>query len=84
MLARGRTINISDGGALVSIPRDTAPEISANVNARFSVPRSTPNTYMLEQFASSACVVRRQALVDDSRAGVAVRFSKPLKLGLEV
>jgi len=83
-VARGRTVNLSDGGALVSIPTSYAPEVSTNVKVLFSVPRATPNTYMLEEFASPACVVRRQGLVDESAEGVAVRFTRPLNLALEI
>jgi hypothetical protein len=83
-VAVGKTINISDGGALISLPACAIPDIGANVNVKFAVPRNTPNTYMLEKFASQACVTRRHALLKDSSAGVAVRFGRPLDLALEV
>ncbi|MHC4983635.1 MAG: PilZ domain-containing protein [Planctomycetota bacterium] len=84
IIAKGKTVNLSEGGALVSVPIESAPDMAADVEIRFSVPRSTANTYMLEEFASLACVTRHQPLVDESRAGVAIRFNKPLELGLEV
>ncbi len=82
-LTRGKTVNISDGGAFVSIPIKPIPDISADVNVTFSVPRTTPNTYMLEEFASPASIIRHQPLVDESLAGLAIRFDRPLELGLE-
>jgi len=84
MIAKGKTLNISNGGALLSIPVSLVPQISTDINVTFFVPRSTPNTYMLEEFASSACVTRREPLANESATGVAIRFSRPLELGLEV
>ena len=50
VIAQTRSVNISDGGALLSLPADAAPESGADVLLRFAVPRATPNTYMLEEF----------------------------------
>jgi hypothetical protein len=83
-IGRTRTLNVSNGGALVSLPVDRLPPCGCELRLTVSVPRSTPNTYMLEEFRSGATVVRHQALVDERRAGVAVRFTQPLELALEV
>ncbi len=79
-----KTVNISDGGALVSIPLDRLPDCDEKLKLSLSVPRSTSNTFMLEDFETEGMVVRHQPLRDDRFAGVALKFAKPVKLGLEV
>ena len=49
----------------------------------FAVPRSTANTYMLEDFSAQARVLRHQPLRNADLAGVAVQFVQPIDLGLE-
>ena len=83
-LAQGNTVNISDGGALVSVPGGSAPEADAEINLTLSVPRATASTYMLEEFATAGRVIRRRQLDDGQTAGLAVHFRKPLGLALEV
>ena len=83
-LGSTRTINISDGGLLVALPSDALPAVGTKVNITFSVPRSTPNTYMLEKFACSAMVVRHDPFDDEKLTGVALRFDQPVDLMLEV
>lgn len=78
-----RTLNLSDGGALVSVPVGVLPPIGSMLAVQFAVPRSTQNTYMLEGFACQAQVVRHMPLKDSHRLGVALRFIRPLTLGLE-
>ena len=82
--AKGKSLDISDGGTFVSLPAKHADRLKGRVNLTFSIPRSTENTYMLEDFACQADVLRRQPLVDKSLAGVAVAFTRPMDLGLEV
>ncbi len=82
--AKGKSVNLSNGGILVSIPVEEAGKIRGTVNLTFSVPRSTENTYMLEDFACQADILRRQALVGENSTGVAVAFTRPLNLDLEV
>ena len=83
-LVKGRTVNLSDGGLLISVKADSLPALDGNVQARFSVPRSTPSTYMLEEFSSPARVVRRQPLVKPKLTGIALQFQQDVPLGLEV
>lgn len=85
-LLRTRTLNVSDGGALLQAPADQELAPGEPVKLLLRVPRSTPNTYMLEDFSSGANVVRRQAAADAAGPGqyVAVRFAEPLGLELEV
>ena len=83
-LAKARTLNISDGGTLLPVPSDAAPPDGARVRVSFSVPRQTANTYMLEDFACGASVVRRQPAESEDERRVALQFEQPLNLGLEV
>jgi len=82
-LADGRTINISDGGMLLAVPAKALPARGSRVELVFSVPRSTPNTYMLEEFRSPARVVRHQPLKERGLTGLALQFAKPLDMVLE-
>lgn len=82
-LTHSRTVNISDGGMLVPVDAKDAPARGAWVHVRFSVPRSTPSTYLLEDFACDARVVRRQE-ASVTRQHVALRFDRPVSLALEV
>ena len=85
LLARTKTVNVSDGGALLSVPADSLPSFDGqDVNISFDVPRSTPNTYMLEEFSAKAKVLRSQPANDDSLAGVAIQFFRPVNLALRV
>ncbi len=84
VVARGKTLNISDGGALFAVPVAGVPAVPQAVRLDISVPRSTPNTYMLEPVSAPARVLRHEALVDPRLAGLAVRFESPLDLALEV
>ena len=83
-IGRSRTANISDGGALVYLPAGELPACGSEVDLAISVPRRTANTYMLEEFASRAKVLRHQPPGDDPAAAVAFQFAEPLALGLEV
>ena len=80
----GRTLDVSDSGAMISIPVKMLPKLKEKLQVKLSVPRTTPNTRMLEQFVSPATVVRHQPLVDDNYIGMAIRFAKPMGLGLKV
>ena len=80
--AAGKTANVSDGGLLVALPRRTLPACGSLVDVLLRVPRSTPNTYMLEEFTSRARVVRHET--SGSRASAALQFLRPLELAVEV
>ena len=81
--ASGKTLNISDGGLLVPLAAEDAPQPGAAVRVRFSVPRQTPNTFMLEDFSAAASVVRLADGGDGEQIQIALRFDKPLELGLD-
>ena len=80
VLLKTRTLNISDGGALLEPHEDTI-EIGAPVDVTMNVPRSTANTFMFEQVSSPAQVIRSQQAED--LESLALMFIEPLKLDLE-
>ncbi|MCD6304170.1 MAG: PilZ domain-containing protein [Planctomycetes bacterium] len=81
--ARTRTINLSDGGMLLAVPAESAPPAGQRVKVRFSVPRSTPNTYLLEEFTSDATVVRTVPADQADRRRLALQFVQPIDLALD-
>lgn len=85
MLARTRTVNISDGGAYVMVPVENLPEGSLphKLNVHLSVPRSTPNTYLLEDFRTWATVRRAEPLEREDCAGLAISWIEPIHLELQ-
>ncbi len=83
-ITHAKTTDLSDGGAFATVPIPVLSEIGEQVNVTFSVPRSTPNTYMLEEFASEARVVRQVPMQDTEHAGIALAFAEPLELEIEV
>ena len=80
VLLKTRTLNISDGGALLEPHEDTI-EVGAPVDVTMNVPRSTPNTFMFEKVNSTAQVVRSQQA--ENLESLALMFIEPLKLDLE-
>ena len=83
ILANSRTLNISDGGALVTSAEASAMPPGQALHANLRVPRTTPNTFMYEDFFSAARVARHDRLAGDM-IGVALQFPRPLTLELEV
>ena len=81
---KGKAVNLSDGGLLVAMPVETLPARDSMVRVNFSLPRSTPNTYMLEDVACKAKVIRHEPMKDDSMAGVALKFTEPVSLMIEI
>lgn len=82
--ARGRTINVSDGGVMISIPAKIVPHVKEKIKVTVSIPRITPNTRMIEKIDSLATVLRHQERPDENLSEIALRFTKPKKLELEV
>jgi len=82
--AGGRTVNLSNGGALITMPIEALPAVGGRVNVTLSVPRSTPNTRMVEKIATAATVLRHELMVDDRLAGMAVRFEREVDFAFEV
>ena len=84
LIARTRCLNICDGGVLVTVPIGSVPAFGSELHVKGSIPRTTPSTYMLEKFTCDARVVRHQPLKDEHLVAVALKFSRPLELNLEV
>ncbi|HOF19081.1 MAG TPA: PilZ domain-containing protein [Phycisphaerae bacterium] len=82
--AHARLLNLSDGGAFVSLPIGSLPSCGKRFDVRFIVPRATANTRMVEEFSCRATVVRHQPLFDDNFGGVGLQFAQPLQLAIEV
>jgi len=80
---RSTAFNISNGGVFLTLPTAALPQRECEVEILFSVPRSTPNTYMLEEFTCKAKVIRHQPLADDAQAGLALQFLSPQPLMLD-
>jgi hypothetical protein len=80
---KSKTINVSNGGVFLAVPVHQVPSHGASVSLRLLVPRSTPNTYMLEEFQSQAKVLRHEMLKDNTQVGVALVFDRKIDLGLE-
>jgi len=79
-----RAANISDGGLYLETPASNLPDsgVPDDIHLRISVPRSTPNTFMLEDFHADARVVRWEPLADEDGAGIAVQFAEPIPMDL--
>jgi len=82
-LATGKTVDLSDGGAFVAIPMEKIETVDGPLNVAFALPRTTPNSQMIEDVACHATVLRRQPMRSDDHAGLALRFTRPLDLALE-
>ena len=76
-------IDLSDGGMLLSLAAEAAPPVGSAWHVRLAVPRTTSNTYMLEEFLCEGLVLRHQKLKETGRAAVALRFASPLHLDLD-
>ena len=81
--AEGKSLNISDGGLLASVPLAEIPRRNSRTRLHVSVPRYTTNTFMLEDVECEGTIVRHAPLQDDRFAGVAVRFRQPVRLQIE-
>ncbi|MFW6155061.1 MAG: PilZ domain-containing protein [Planctomycetota bacterium] len=83
-LFRIRTTNISNGGVYLETPVSNLPEegIPDDIHLRLSIPRSTSNTFMLEDFTTAARILRSEPLTQGDGAGMAIQFARPLALHL--
>jgi len=83
-LVASKTIDVSDGGAFLQVPLEALPGCGTKVSVALSLPRTTENTYMLEEVDTNAVVVRHQPMKDETLAGIGVEFQPPRDLMLEV
>jgi c-di-GMP-binding flagellar brake protein YcgR len=83
---KSKTLDVSDGGAMLTIPikNVSVPKVNERVRVVLALPRSTPNTFMIEEVTCEARVIRHQPMEDDDVVGVALQFSAAQNLGLEV
>lgn len=84
VFATGKTVNVSDGGALLVINQSaqTGSTVPLSVNVQFKLPRTTANTCMFEPVATSARVVRSEPL-DSGLFSIALEFLGPIELELD-
>ena len=82
-LLRTRTINVSEGGALLAAPAAQAIPVGEPVHVTLQVPRETANTRMFEDFFTTASVVRHQDLPDEKEVGIGLMFDRRLLLNLD-
>jgi len=76
--------NVSEGGLFFTTPIHSLPAFGSDLEVVFTIPRSTPNTRMIEEFIAKAKVTRHQPMVDGNHAGVALQFHQPVELMLDV
>ncbi len=81
---KSKSINISDGGLLMPAPEGADPKVGSRVHIDFSIPRTTPNTMLMEDISSRAVVVRTEPAGGRRPVRVALRFEQPMDLGIEV
>ena len=74
--------NLSDGGAFITVSTDSLPSLGRELDVSLSIPRSTKNTFLLEEVKIQARVLRHQPMLDPSKAGLAMQFTQSLELML--
>jgi hypothetical protein len=84
----GRTLNLSDGGALVQVtelPEGglTRPRNGQEIDLTLALPRATADTFLLEHVKLSGQVVRVQGPCPGACTAFAIRFQDPIELGLD-
>lgn len=79
---KGKTLNVSDGGVLVSL--EMPCEAGQAVEVKISLPRTTPSTHMFEEFTSKARIIRHQPADGEKGSIVAMKFTDPLAFNIEV
>jgi hypothetical protein len=80
-LTMGKTLDLSRGGALLSLPQATFDDlgIGGSVNVSVSLPPESYRAETATDFACEARVVRRTQT--SSRAGnIAVEFARPMQI----
>ena len=82
----GVLANISDGGAFFSVAMPKELAHGQKVTLSFKLPRSTPNTFMLEEVSTESLVVRKELTKGGNGrpGGFAMQFIHPLYLKIEV
>jgi PilZ domain-containing protein len=68
-------INLSEGGALLSVPISSLPDLTGEVRVRLPASDGESGAWGVAWQNVSCNVVRHQPLVDDRRVAMAVRFA---------
>ena len=82
-LLRTKTLNLSDGGALLTMPTEQTIPLGQPVHIDMHLGRSTANTFMFENVSTDVNILRHEPMQDHSSVATAMKFTKPMKLGLE-
>ncbi len=82
-LLKTKTLNLSDGGALLTVPIEQTIPLGQYVRMDVRLPRSTKNTFMFENISAEASILRHEPMIEHSSIATALTFTKPLKLQLE-
>ncbi len=82
-LLHTKTLNFSNGGALLTAPIEDTIPLGQPVHIDVRLGRSTANTFMFENVSTDANILRHEPMKDNSSVATAMKFTKPLQLGLE-
>ena len=82
-LMRTKTLNLSDGGVLLTTAIEDTIPLGQPVHIDVHLGRSTANTFMFENVSTDANILRHEPMQDHSSVATAMKFTKPMKLGLE-
>lgn len=82
-LAETRTVNLSDGGALVPVPLEAVPAVGSVLDLEIQVPSSPAGAGPITNFIGQARVIRHQDSDEADKKGVALEFLQPLPLELD-
>ena len=76
------TIDVSNGGALVAAPAETAPAVGTIVKIELGVPNSTVGNRETRTFTCLGKITRHQD-AEQGNTALGIEFLEPLELGLD-
>ncbi|MCG3179120.1 MAG: hypothetical protein BIFFINMI_01451 [Phycisphaerae bacterium] len=84
----GRTLNLSDGGALVQVtelPDGTIhrPRPGQDIALTLALPRTTADTFLIEHVRLTGQVVRVHGHCEEACSAFAIQFDRPVHLDLD-
>ncbi|MFB3893872.1 MAG: PilZ domain-containing protein [Phycisphaerae bacterium] len=77
-----KTIDLSDGGALIPVPFSGAPAVGQEIDIKLTLPVMIAGYQRERVVACRAFVVRHQDLGLTSQIGIGIEFATPQKLDL--
>ncbi len=83
IIGAGDTVDVSDGGALLSIPEAYDLEPKTKLEVAIFVPRKPRRADNLDLHASAAQVARHRVTKRGRKTGLAIQFSKPVSFSFE-